>query len=66
MELLVEKGTDIRDGSATVRGDTVECPAGTGRFYRVGYVDDVAKGFPNEYRVALLSKRGPSWPTPIP
>lgn len=74
--------TDIRgwgqDGLAG--GDNVEIPAGTGRFYAVLGVDDVAKGFANEYRRATLCPiTGPlvastlntngitgPWPLPLP
>ena len=64
--LLVPKLTDLRDSANTPSGsDIVEVPAGTGRFYTVQYVDDVARGFTNEYRVAFLLKRAP-WPTPTP
>lgn len=64
-ELLVEPGTDIRDAFCASGEDLVECPAGSGRTYRVCIVDDVARGFTNEYRVAMLRKEG-TWPTPIP
>jgi hypothetical protein len=68
-------GTDIRDeGVDPGVADCVEVPAGSGRFYLVDYVDDVAKDFPNEYRIAVLVKVGgagffptfPLWPQPIP
>lgn len=62
--LCVPAGTDLRD-SYTVSGkDLIECPAGSGRIYECLYVDDVAKGFANEWRFALLAKVG-QWPTPI-
>lgn len=75
--LLVPAGTDIRDASCSHVADFVEVPAGSGRWYSVMGVDDVAKGFPNEYRLASLGKifagvSGPGsypglfWPTPIP
>lgn len=35
-------------------GDVVEIPAGSGRFYVVTWVDDAAKGFTNEHRVAIV------------
>lgn len=58
IELLVPKGTDIRPLNGFTMGlhDQVECPAGTGRFYDVVAVEDIAKGFPNEYRIALLGQ----------
>ena len=73
--LLVPKGTDLRDYANTgTTGDTVEVPAGSGRYYRVCGVDDVAKGYPNEFRFAQIFKAfddgafypGYHWPTPIP
>lgn len=73
--LLVPAGTDLRD-ECTDPGvaDCVEVPADSGRFYLVDGVDDVAKGFPNEYRLGILVKVAgpglmptfPLWPSPIP
>lgn len=57
--------TDVRSQwcSPTGRGDQIECPSGSGVFYIVSDVNDVAKGFPNEYRAALCT----IWrPTPVP
>lgn len=75
--LLVPAGTDVRDGACGPPGvDFIECPPGTGRWYFAGYVDDVGKGFPNEYRLVALGKcyedlnaiefAGLHWPIPIP
>lgn len=77
MVLLLPKGTDIRDAStlASAFGDYVECPVGSSRWYFATYVDDVGKGFANEFRFALLGKAvqanggvfvGSFWPAPIP
>lgn len=79
MFLLLPKLSRIRGSYITDYGDAVEVPAGSGRFYIVAGVDDVAKGFPNEYRIAslyqgvsyALSSTGnpwaiPPWPDPIP
>lgn len=78
MYLLLPALTDIRDAAcASGYTDIVEVPDGSGRWYSVEYVDDVAKGFTNEYRVAVLSKAfddgyvsnhfpGLKWPSPIP
>lgn len=63
--LLVPKLTDLRDGYTALGADIVECPAGSGRYYDVEAVDDVAKGFLNEYRLAVIRKRG-TWAVPIP
>jgi hypothetical protein len=57
--------TDIRDGSGPSGTDSLECPAGSGRFYYVTNVDDIGKGFTNEHRYALVQKY-PPWPEPIP
>lgn len=82
-EFFFPAGTDIRVDSTlqmqapvTHRADYLECPAGSGRWYYVNNVDDVAKGFSNEYRMAtafpigpLLDDSGPAnhqWPMPIP
>jgi hypothetical protein len=75
--LLLPAGTDVRDASCSHVPDLVECPAGSGRWYNVGSVDDSGKGFPNEFRIATLAKiyqdsqgggsfTGLFWPTPIP
>lgn len=67
--LLLPAGTDIRDSWNSSGEDCVEVPSGSGRFYRVFYVDDIGKGFPNEHRAAVITKRGNAllfWPTPIP
>lgn len=55
MELLLPKLTDVRASWNAAGPDLVEVPTGTHRFYQVGYVDDVAKGYANEYRIALLA-----------
>ncbi len=62
--LLVPALTDLRDMLSGTFEDIVEVPAGSGRIYQVKYVDDVAKGFPNEYRMAYLAKT--IWPVPAP
>jgi len=63
--LRVPAFTDIRDLYSAAGNDLVECPVGSNRFYYVNQVDDQHKGFPNEYRFALLQKVY-TWPTPIP
>jgi len=67
-QILFPKLTDIRDvynAALFDRWDTIEAPAGSGRYYGVQNVDDVGKGFTNEYRIAYVHKIG-VWPTPIP
>jgi hypothetical protein len=79
-EVLLPKLTDVRGiARAGASGDLLECPAGSGRTYYVLWVEDVGKGFPNEYRVAVcvqntaytLSENfntwaAPPWPLPTP
>lgn len=68
--LLCPTHTDIRPVvSGALAADLVECPLGSGRFYRVSNVDDVAKGFGNEYRLASMQnqKQLPGgWAVPTP
>lgn len=70
MFLLLPVGTDVRGPLNATGSDGVECPRGSGRWYVVGWVDDVGKGFPNEHRCAVLYQAlvppAGSWPTPIP
>jgi len=77
MSLLLPAGTDVRDRSCSTVSDYVEAPAGSGRWYIVGFVDDIGKGFSNEHRIAYLWKvfdgvagagtyPGLMWPVPIP
>jgi hypothetical protein len=63
--LLLPPGVDIRDQYTLNGSDIIECPVGTGRYYQVLNVDDIAKGFTNEHRYAILTKWG-QWPVPIP
>jgi hypothetical protein len=76
MSLLVPAGSDLRSLVNAAVEDVVECPSGSGRWYQVGGVDDIGKGFPNEHRCALLfqisaAMLGASygtlaWPAPMP
>ncbi|MBA0087220.1 MAG: hypothetical protein HRJ53_19730 [Acidobacteria bacterium Pan2503] len=54
MELLLPVGSDVRAMWNGANQDLIEVPAGSKRFYSVLWVDDVAKGFANEYRVAVI------------
>ena len=65
MYLLLPAGTDIRDAKGGTGNDLAEVPAGSGRFYTVKFVDDVAFGFANEHRVAQLAGNT-GWPVPFP
>ena len=58
--VLLPAGTDVRDGSAGFGNSFLEIPAGTFRLYQAVFVDDVAKGFSNEYRRATIVKL-PGW-----
>jgi hypothetical protein len=76
-QILMPVGSDIRDASCYLVEDVVECPAGSGRWYIVQGVDDVGKGFANEFRCVTVGKiyqdvagagtfTGLFWPFPIP
>jgi hypothetical protein len=63
------KLTDVRAYGPPNEGDLVECPKGSGRWYLIEAVDDVAKGFDNEYRMAACRQLTTTpnmwtWPTP--
>lgn len=69
---LFPPGTDIRDASLFHNPDALEIPFGSGRFYWVAFCDDIAKGFTNEHRWAVIPKLFTNgfydyrWPTPMP
>lgn len=67
MSLLLPKGVDVRGreswGAAL---DQVECPPGSNRWYCVTGVDDVGKGYPNEYRLAYIQAIIETWHYPYP
>ncbi len=63
--LLVPALTDLRGFVKSGTLDGVEVPAGSGRKYVCRDVEDVAKGFSNEYRVGLLVS-SPTWVVPYP
>lgn len=62
--------TDIRPKYGLVQGmgspDVIECPAGSGRFYEAEALEDVAKGFANEYRLVVVKQLGRPAGYPIP
>jgi hypothetical protein len=65
MSLLLPLLTDIRTGlDSGGTYDIVEVPSGTGRYYIVGDVDDIGKGWPNEHRSANLIKVPSVWVAP--
>jgi hypothetical protein len=64
MTLLLPPLTDVRGPLSSTGADTVECPAGSGRYYAVVFVDDIGKGFDNEHRAAMLEQF--QVPTPLP
>lgn len=61
--LLLPTGTDIRGPLSTTSSDGIEAPVGSGKLYRVDFVEVVATGFPNEHIVAFLQQR--EQPTPL-
>jgi hypothetical protein len=75
MYILLPAGTDVRSypqgGDPPINNDVIECPQGSGMFYDIVMVDDVATGFPNEYRVAVgvqfwQAWMPGAWPRPLP
>lgn len=64
VELWFPPLTDVRGWEGHIGQDVVEFPAGSGRVYLVSYVDDYAKGLPNEFRVAFCEPF--DLPTPLP
>jgi hypothetical protein len=50
--LCIPKRTDIRPAHPGALGDVIELPSFSGLYWRVTFVADRAKGFPNEYRAA--------------
>lgn len=66
--MYVPKGTDLRTSWFGGTSDVVELPAGSGRFYNILDVDDIAKGFPNEFRIAALTVANVAggWTPPYP
>jgi len=64
MLLRVHPGVDLRGRTSSTAQDTVEVPAGSGRFYTCHIVDDVALGFPNQYRQGMVALA--AHPTPLP
>jgi hypothetical protein len=63
--VLLPKLTDVRCALKGGNSDFLEIPAGSGRYYSAEDVDDVAKGFPNEYRLCIMIS-SQVWPTPYP
>jgi len=60
MLLLVLATEDIRMYNPTraiTGGDWIEVPAGSGRYYEVQSVDQIARDFANEHRAAILISR---------
>ena len=63
--ILLPKLTDIHYARAGGGSDYIECPAGSARFYKVMGVDDVGRGFQNEYRQCTVVMTAPI-PDPLP
>lgn len=66
MNLLLPPLTDIRGPQDVVSFDSVEVPAGSGRWYYVFGVDDIGKGFSNEHRSASIYAIAGTWAPPYP
>jgi hypothetical protein len=67
MWLLLPMGTNILgDGTTNDQGDTVEVPAGSGRFYHCFFADRSALGFANEHVAAILAQLSSGPPPPPP
>lgn len=64
VSIYFPSGTDVRSHIQGPWPDSVEAPAGSGVVYMVMGLVDVAKGFPNEFRVALAEMI--SSPAPLP
>lgn len=64
MESLLPALTDVRNPTVGPTYGHMEIPSGSGRMYFVLAVDDVAKGFPNEHRIAIVVMV--TSPIPIP
>jgi hypothetical protein len=65
MFLLCPSGSDIKGTVDFGAGDTVEVDAGSGRYYRVHYVDYVAFRFPNEHLMASILPSSGVTPPPL-
>ena len=63
IQIRVPKLTDVRGLNSSTASDIAEVPSGSGRFYQIAYVDDVGKGFANEYRCAYATQL--QMPTPL-
>lgn len=76
MCLLLPARTDVRSTLQSGMCDVIEIPRGTGRWYEVYAVDDMARGFDTEYRIAMVTQisefldpllfPGANWPVPMP
>lgn len=59
------KATDVHWNRAGGGFDYLEVPAGSGMFYKILAVEDVGRGFPNEWRCSIVQHYGVS-PDPLP
>lgn len=66
VELLMPKLVDVRAQWNGLQADVVEVPAGSRRAYFVVNVDDVGKGFANEYRLVWLGYQPNGNPNLLP
>lgn len=61
--LLLPAGADVRGAFTATGSDTVECPAGSGRYFTCLDSDEIAYGFANWHRQAVLVPQSP-FPNP--
>ena len=67
MYLLVPLGTAIFGENlyaGVPHGDLVECPVGSGHFYKCLQTDEAGYGFPNAHRFAVMTPVG-TWATGV-
>jgi len=74
--LLLPARSDVRSKTVAPVADVIEIPALSGMWYQISAVGDVARDFPNEYRVACVVQicqainpvdySGCIWPVPMP
>jgi hypothetical protein len=65
MLLCCETSSDLRPTGSTSFCDFVEAPLHSGKWYYIASVSDVALGFPNTYRAAVIVPQYGRWFVPI-
>src|ERR1700722_1754845 len=59
MQLLLPPFTDVRGQNSSTGSDTINCPAGSNRWYTVLWCDDYSKSFPTEHRFCWMVQNNP-------